>query len=162
MGIVMRNESTPGWQALMFWGGVLLVILQTERLFLLPEVAAAEPPTASLLAKTFFIGLGNDVLVAVGGIALALALAGLMTSILFIRQRARKIPAFSDAYRRNLIPVFMLIAVLLVCLVTADVGYYAYNHQHLDFVFFEFVEEFFHGVSEGTSSQAAEQTGAEL
>ena len=53
-------------------------------------------------------------------------------------------------------------AVLLVCISTADVGYYAYNHQHLDFVFFEFVEELFHGVSEGTTSQAAEQTGAEL
>jgi hypothetical protein len=162
MVAVMRNKSTPEWRALMFWGGVSLVILQAERLFLLPEVAAVEPPTASLLAKTFFMGLGNDVLVAVGGVALALALAGILTSILFIRQRTRTIPAFSDAYRRNLTPVFMLIAAFLVCLVTADVGYYAYNRQHLDFVFFEFVEEFFHGVGEGTSSQAAEQTGAEL
>jgi hypothetical protein len=162
MGIVMRNEHTPGWRTLMFWGGVLLVILQAERLFLLPEVAAAEPPTASLLTKTFFMGLSNDALVAMGGIALALTLAGILTSILFIRQQARTTPGFFDAYRQNLTPIFILIALLLACFVTADVGYYAYNRQHLDFVFFEFVEEFFHGLGDGTSSQAAEQTGAEL
>jgi hypothetical protein len=160
--VMMRNESTPLWRALVFWGGLLFLIQQAERLFLLRDVAATESPTASLLAKTFLMGLGNDLIVACVGIAAALVLAVILTSLLLVRPQARTRQGLSEAYRRNLTFVFVLMAVFLVCFSTADVCYYAYNHQHLDFVFFEFVDELFHGVSEGTTSQAAEQTGAEL
>lgn len=157
-----RHESTPLGRALVFWSGLLLAILQGERLFLLPEVAANETPTAGLLLKTVLMGSGNDLAVATGGVLLALSLGMFPAGAVAIWRSVRGAPGFAQAYRASLKGTCLLLAVLTVCVATADVCYYAYNHQHLDFVFFEYVDELFHGVKDGAASQAAEQTGAEL
>jgi hypothetical protein len=157
-----RSSLKPLWHALVFWGGSLLVVLQVERLFLLPEVAAVEPPTIGVLAKTFLVGSYNDLITMVGGTAFALFLAGIATGLLGIVRPIRTVQEWSDGYRRMLTPVFALILTAFVGILSVDIGYYFFNHQHLNFIFFEYVGDIVHGMSEGVTSQASEQTGAEL
>ncbi len=157
-----EQRSTSGWRALMFWGGLFLLILQAERFFLLREAIAADPPATSLLAKTILIGFGNDLFVALGGLGIAAGLAGLLASLRWLFRLGTATQSRFGIYRSSLTLMLAVVAVVLAMFSTADICYYAYNRQHLDFVFFEFVDELFHGVSQGTSSQAAEQTGAEL
>lgn len=162
MSIVIRSQGMPFGRTLVFWGGVLLAVLQGERLCLFPKVVGNESPPAGLLLKTFLMGLCNDLLVAVGGVAVAIVLAGLAACVFLISSRVRKRQGFIEVYRQLSIPILVLLTAVLMCISTADFGYYQYNHHHLDFVFFEYLDELFHGASEGSNSQAAEQTEAEL
>ncbi|HEY6084054.1 MAG TPA: sulfatase-like hydrolase/transferase [Nitrospira sp.] len=159
---ITRNESTPLGGALVFLSGLILAILQAERFFLLSEVATNDTPTAGLLAKTFFLGFVNDLSVAAGVAVIALCLALVPASMVALWGRIRTLQGFRVEYGKHLTRTFVLLTILLICLATADVCYYAYNHQHLDFVFFEYVDELFHGVTADGASQAATQTGAEL
>lgn len=152
----------PVWGVLIFWGVVFLLIQQAERLFLTAEVTAADPPTAGLLVNTFAAGLGNDLSVAVGGLGIAAFLAGLLTGLLLPTRSDRTSDGLLNLYSRCLAVWSFLIAVCLLAVSTADISYYSYNHRHLDFVFFEYIDELLHTTSPGTTSQAAEQTGAEL
>ncbi len=162
MSTAIRSQGMPFGRALVFWGGVLLAVLQGERLCLFPKVVGNESPSAGLLLKTFLMGLCNDLLVAVGGVVVAIVLAGLAACVFLISSRVRERQGFIEVYRQRLIPILVLLTGVLICISTADFGYYQYNHHHLDFVFFEYLDELFHGASEGSNSQAAEQTEAEL
>jgi hypothetical protein len=148
--------------SLLFWLGLFLVVLQAERLCLLPEVAAREPPSAGLLLWTLLAGLRND-LVVCGSIAgIALILASIPASLLKRRHGRQASRNFHQYWQLFFAAIGAVVTVALVCLTTADVGYYTYNHQHLDFVFFEYVDDLVHGVVDGAGSQAAEQTVAEI
>ncbi|WHZ15361.1 MAG: hypothetical protein OJF52_002205 [Nitrospira sp.] len=159
---MVRHQHMAVWDVLIFWGVVFLLIQQAERLFLTAEVMAADPPTAGLLVNTFAAGLGNDLSVAVGGLGIAAFLAGLLTGLLLPTRSDRTSNGLLNLYSRCLAVWSFLIAVCLLAVSTADISYYSYNHRHLDFVFFEYIDELLHTTSPGTTSQAAEQTGAEL
>ncbi|MER3418401.1 MAG: hypothetical protein C4343_04720, partial [Chloroflexota bacterium] len=50
-----------------------------------------------------------------------------------------------------------IVGVLLAGLLIIDVGYFTYNRQHLDFVFFEYLDELVQGGGDTGTSQAAQQ-----
>jgi hypothetical protein len=141
---------------------VFLLIQQAERLFLLPEATTIEWPTLGLLLKTLATGLMTDLVTTVGGMILAVVLAGLLSLPLALFVKREGTNRVVSAYRRGLMVSLGLVAVCLLAVSTADICYYGYNHQHLDFVFFEYVDEVLHAAHQDAPSQAAEQTSAEL
>ncbi len=145
---------------LVFWGVLFLLIQQGERLFLLPETAALEPPTASLLIKVFLTGLAADLVTATGGIALA-AILGVLLSIPV--SRLSKMAKRIGGYRAGLNVALAVVGSLLLVILIVDVGYYGFSQQHVNFVFFEYLDDLLHTSGNETgASQAAEQTVAEL
>jgi hypothetical protein len=56
-----------------------------------------------------------------------------------------------------------VVGALLLVILIVDVGYYGFSQQHLNFVFFEYLDDLLHTSGNQTgASQAAEQTAAEL
>ncbi|HET6676450.1 MAG TPA: LTA synthase family protein, partial [Nitrospiraceae bacterium] len=152
-------------QQLLFWWILFTVVQSAQRLFLLKEAAEQEAPSLALLAQTFLIGLRGDFIVA----TIALAMAALMGAVYFLawqgRAAWRKEPSpFPSAYRRGLRAGGLTLAGFLLILLFADMGYYGFNQQHLDFVFLEYVGDLVSRTPEigETHQQAAQQTGAEL
>src|SRR5574337_1685906 len=109
------------WHALAFWGGAMLLILQAERLLLLPEVATMEPPTPSLLAKAFFVGMCNDLLAIMAGIALALLVAGIATGVWRLYRPMPTVQQFCDEYRRMFIALCIFLLIALGAIVSVDI-----------------------------------------
>ena len=146
---------------LIFWGVVFLLIQQGERLFLVGRVAFTDPPSVGLLTKTLLNGLLADVVTTFWALVLAMALAVLF-SLPFVLCKQNGNVRFALGYYRGLVFALVLMALSLFVVSTVDVGYYRYNHQHVDFVFFEFVDDLLHSVQQEEISQATEQTTAEL
>jgi hypothetical protein len=147
---------------LVFWAGLLLLILQAERLFLFPETAALEPATAGLLMRVFVTGLVGDCFTVAIAITLAAILAVLVTVLVpFARRDDWK---WDGAFfRRGMEISLTLLASGLVVVLVIDVGYYGFSQQHINFVFFEYLDDLLHTSGNETgASQAAEQTAAEL
>ena len=69
-----------------------------------------------------------------------------------------------DHHKRGLIVSGSLVGCLFLVLLTADMGYYHYNQHHLDFVFFEYLDDLLTQATEMglMQGQAAQQTSAEL
>jgi membrane-anchored protein YejM (alkaline phosphatase superfamily) len=148
---------------LVFWGVLFLLIQQGERFFLLPETVALETPTASLLIKVFLTGLAADLVTATGGIVLAAILATLLSIPFALIAQRNRIAEWLAMCRRGMLVSLAVIAILLLAVLIADICYYTYSHHHLDFVFFEFMDELLFSPNEGTiQSQAGQQTSAEL
>lgn len=152
-------------RSLVFWWIFLLLIQQTERLFLLPEALAREVPPGSVLAKTLLTGLRADFITATIGVILAGLLAGAFGYLWSAVSSWRGVRVgFGTVLRRGIHCTSGFIGALILILLTVDMGYYHYNQQHLDFVFFEYVDDlivqaFETGIG---SSQAAQQTNAEV
>jgi hypothetical protein len=170
------DTNRPRWTyrlTLVFWWLFFVAIQQTERWFLLPEAWKLEQPETGQLAKTFWIGFRADLITATLCLLLALAigsLAGLALTIAAKRQ-AVSVPA-GVHHRRGLSGAGILVGLLLMTVLIVDMGYYGYNQQHLDFVFFEYLDDLLTqqnapvqaeaGNSATAPSQASQQTGAEL
>ncbi len=150
---------------LVFWWILFLLIQQTQRLFLLPEALAREVPPWGILMKTLLTGLQADLITATIGVILAAILAGgfgLLWST-GITWRGRTVER-GIVYRRALLCSSGFIGLLILILLTVDMGYYHFNQQHLNFVFFEYVDDLIVQALETgvASSQAAQQTNAEV
>ena len=149
----------------MFWWILFLLMQQVERLFLLPETLQLERPTVAAFTRTFVVGFQGDLIIATICILLAGVLAGVVGSVFPIRMGwSERIGGMRRRFRRGLAVFSVVLAVILMLLLTVDMGYFQYNRHHLDFVFFEYVDDLVTQVSEAGSntSQAAHQTGAEL
>ncbi len=150
---------------LVFWWILFLVVQQTERLFLLPEALAREVPPWDVLGKTLLAGFRADLITATIAVILAAFLAGGF-GLLWSTARAWRGMTVERGivYRRALLWSSGLIGFLILILLTVDMGYYHYNQQHLNFVFFEYVDDLIVQAQETgvTSSQAAQQTNAEI
>ena len=166
-----NNTGGSYRRTLVFWWMLFVVIQQAERFFLLPEAWALEEPPASLLAKTLLTGLRADLITATFGILLAAGLGGVLGLLLTVLTRYRDVPLPTGVcHRRGLTGASVLMGLLLMTLLTVDMGYYGYNQQHLNFVFFEYLDDLFAqqtGEAEAmetvaAASQATKQTGAEL
>ena len=153
-----------------FWWVLLFLVQGAERLFLVREAARVEPPSAGLLVQTLLTGAWADLMLATLGIVLALAAGGLVTAP-FALAWGRGGRARAGAwFRRALRVACWTVAVFYVLVLTVDMGYYGYNRQHLDTVFFEYVDEMLSRAPAATDDgaavtgtrQAVEQTRAEL
>ena len=130
-------------RVLVFWWMLFLVIQQAERLFLLPEAIASETPSLSLLAKVLATGLRADLITATIAVLLAALLAGLVGVV-----RASAVRWFGAITKRGAHPRALMrccgaVGVLLMVLLIVDMGYYGYNQQRLNFVFFEYLGDIF-------------------
>ena len=163
----MRSSGSPSWSTrhiLVFWWVLFLLAQQAERLFLLPDTMSVELPTAVILLKTLWTGFRADLIAASLAVLLAGTLAGGITAVTILFQKRHGPSANTSIYRPAFAASSVLIGLLLLSLLTVDMGYYRYNQQHLDFVFFEYLDDLFghSGDNSIPTVQAAQQTTAEI
>ncbi len=159
--------SVSDWsvkQRIVFWWGLLLLIQQVERWFLLPDVVNVEAPDWRVLIQTFTTGFRADLITSTIGILLSVLAAGLVSLVSWPLIGRRSESALSTSYGRALTVTGGVVGMLLVVLLLLDIGYYRYNQQRLNFVFFEYLGDLVTQWKETgiIGSQAAGQTGAEL
>jgi hypothetical protein len=156
---------------IVFWWLFFVAIQQAERWFLLPEAWRVEQPETGQLVKTLWIGFRADLITATFGILLALVIGGMAGLLLIVATRWRAVPTPAETHhRRGLFGAGILVGLLLMTVLIVDMGYYGFNQQHLDFVFFEYVDDLLTQQSAQTeaggaataASQASRQTSAEL
>lgn len=166
------NQSRWSYRAILtFWWCFFVTIQQAERWFLLPEAWKLEQPEIGQLATTLWIGLRADLIAASVGVLLTVILGGMMGLLLTLATHWSAVPIPSEAHhRRGLFSAALLIGLLLMAVLTIDMGYYGYHQQHLDFEFFEYADDWLaqQSAQPGTgdavtpASQASQQTSAEL
>jgi phosphoglycerol transferase MdoB-like AlkP superfamily enzyme len=152
-------------QSVVFWWLLFLAIQQVERFFLLPEVMAVEVPSAGVFVKTFATGLRADLITASIAVLMVFVFAGVVGTLWWAWMRWQCGPTQGvGEYRWVLIIAGTVMGLFLVVLLLVDIGYYHFNQQRLNFVFFEYVGDLVTQLTETglRGSQAAEQTGAEL
>ena len=151
-------------QTIIFWWVVFFLLQQTLRFVLMAGTPGREPASVPLLLHTLWFGFRGDLIVAtlmvLFGIGLAFAVACVMKLAPKGRPRAQR-PILSS---RVLTIVMSGMGVLLLTVLTVDMGYYYYNQHHLDFVFFEYlldlvIQTVDFGIHHGTNIR---QTNAEL
>jgi hypothetical protein len=151
-------------QRIVFWWVLFLVIQQVERWFLLPDVINAEAPSTVLLLQTFATGFRADLITSTITILVIAVLAGLLSLVWWPVTGGWRASALSKAYGRILSLAGSTVCLLLLLLLLLDMGYYRYNQQRLNFVFFEYLGDLLAQwkATGFIGSQAAGQTGAEL
>ena len=161
----MVNQYKP-WsfqKALVFWWILLFLIQQGERFFLLTDAIQVETPTGKDVGLMFFTGFRADLITSTILIVVLALLAGVIW--IFLRFLAK---CFDRSISRgNYTTIFMrasvVVCLLLFVFLIVDMGYYGHNQQHLDYVFFEYIENLLQPSQYAvTSNQAAFQTEAEL
>jgi sulfatase-like protein len=152
-------------QALILWWGLFLVIQQAERVFLIQQAWALETPTGGLFLKTLWTGLRADLISATFAVLIAVVVGLVLGTGLrvFSKTRGRQ-DTFRSCFQTGYLAASWCMAAVILSCLTIDVGYYRFNKQHLDFVFFEYVGDLVAQTSEIglDSAQAAQQTTAEL
>lgn len=158
----------PDWslrRVLLFWWGVFLVIQQAERIFLMHEAWSLEVPTGRLLLKMLWTGLRADLISATSAVLIAAIFGLAIGASLRVLSRLWESPGtFATWFRVGTIAASWFMAVFVVTCLTIDMGYYHFNKQHLDFVFFEYIGDLITQSNEIglDGAQAAQQTSAEL
>jgi phosphoglycerol transferase MdoB-like AlkP superfamily enzyme len=152
-------------QTIVFWWLLFLAIQQVERFFLLPDVMAVEAPSTGLLVNTLTTGFRADLITSTVAVLLVSLFAGVGGTLwrIWARWQGGHTQECAGCHRIFVV-AGTVTASLLVILLLVDIGYYRYNHQRLNFVFFEYVGDLLTQWKETglTGSQAAGQTGAEL
>ncbi len=152
-------------KSVLFWWILFVVIQMAERVFLLRDALEQETPTAALLLKTFLVGVRGDFITATCALVLGVAGAGVYTLIRHGLSGLRQSPRHVFLSFRPAVHVgCVLTGLLLFVLLCVDMGYYGFNHQHMDFVFLEYLGDLLApaATTEGTNVQAMQQTSAEL
>ncbi|HEX5550064.1 MAG TPA: LTA synthase family protein [Nitrospira sp.] len=151
-------------QRIVFWWVLFLVIQQVERWVLLPDVINAETPALGLLVQTFTTGFRADLITSTIVILVSVLAAGLVSLVLWPLTGRRREDTLSESYSRSLTVAGSVVGLLLMVLLLLDIGYYRFNQQRLNFVFFEYLGDLITQWKETgfIGSQAAGQTGAEL
>lgn len=145
------------------WGGLFLLIQQVERFFLFPTTVSIESPTIPLVTQILAAGFSQDTAVTTGALAVGSVLALSVGLVVFLFMRRRTVAATRRLFTNCLKASLGLIALTLTVIMMVDMSYYHFNHQRLNFVFFEYVADFLSAPVSGTQeSQAAQQTAAEL
>lgn len=152
-------------KTVIFWWILFVVMQMAERVFLLRDAFVQETPTPALLVKTLAVGVRGDFITATFALVLAVIVAAgwtlLRQGLTGQRPFAR---SFIVSFRPALHVSCLLFGLLLFVLLSIDMGYYAFNRQHMDFVFLEYVGDLFApaATTDQTNAQALKQTGAEL
>ena len=165
---MMRRWAESGAsirKSVLFWWILFVVIQMAERVFLLRDALDQETPTAALLLKTLLVGVRGDFITATFALVLGGIAAGLYA---LLRQGSGGLRHASRHFLASFRPAFhvgcLLAGLLLFVLLCVDMGYYGFNHQHMDFVFLEYIGDLLAPATttEGTNVQAMQQTSAEL
>ena len=129
---------------LVFWWGVCLVIQSAERMFLVATTITREPPTAATLATTLRAGFRADLMGAAGGIVIVVVLGLVIGAGLAIAKRRRKGQAVPGSpWKVGITVGAVVVALLMLAVATADMGYYRYSQRRVDTVFLESVIDVF-------------------
>ena len=150
---------------LVFWWGVWLAIQSAERVFLVATTVTSEPPTAATLAKTLGAGFRADLIGAAAGIVIAVVLGLVVGAGLAVARRWRPGRAVvGSPWKRGIAAAAVVVALLMLAVTTADMGYYRNSQQRLDRVFLEDVAGVFVQAADAqlTSSQVGRQTAVAL
>lgn len=150
---------------LVFWWGVCLVIQSAERLFLVATTIPHEPPTTATLATTLGAGFRADLMGAAGGIVIAVVLGLVIGAGLAIAKRRRKGHAVPGSpWKVGITVGAVVVALLILAVVTADMGYYRYRQRRVDRVFLESVIDVFSPPTRARLDRSLvdRQTGAQL
>ncbi len=126
-------------QTILFWWVVFVLLQQTLRFVQMAETPGREPASAPLLLQTLWFGFRGDLIIATFTVLLAIGLAFTVTSVMKLFARSRRRVDRPILSSRVLKIVMGGMGVVLLTLLTIDMGYYHYNQHHLDFVFFEYV-----------------------
>ena len=151
-------------QIILFWWVAFLLLQQTLRFVQMAETPGREPASAQLLLHTLWFGFRGDLIIATFTVLLAIGLSFAVSCVMKLFTIGRQRVARPILSSRVLKVVMGGMGVVLLTLLTIDMGYYHYNQHHLDFVFFEYVGDLIVqtkeiGIEHG---QAARQTQAEL
>jgi phosphoglycerol transferase MdoB-like AlkP superfamily enzyme len=155
---------------LVFWWILLFLVQGAERLFLLREAVRVEAPTPAVLGLTLLTGARADLILATLAVAIAALGAVVVAAPLALAARRGSAGRVAASFRSSLRAWCWAVAVVFLLVLTVDMGYYGYNRQHLDTVFFEYVEEMLPHAAVATpggetttgARQAIEQTRAEV
>jgi hypothetical protein len=150
---------------MVWWLGVFVVVQQAARMYLIREAWSRDPPDAALLIRTIWVGLRADLIMAAAGLLIAVLAAGLAWSVSTIVFRGEQHSVKAKEYStRSFLSVCWSLMVFLILCLTVDMGYYHYNTQHLDFVFFEYLDDLWaqEEVKDQQGVQATRQTYAEM
>ncbi len=147
----------------MGWGGAFLLIQQAERWFLFSTTLSFETSTLPLILQTLLSGVSQDLVVSAWVLAGSVLLAAVISPVVLLVSMPTDRGAIGHIYAKCLTRSSVFIALMLVALLTVDAGYYRFSHQHLNFVFFEYVADLWGDLAAGTpGSQAVRQTSAEI
>lgn len=123
-----------------------------------------EPASLPLLLYTLWFGLRGDLIVATSMVLFGIGLAFIVACVMSLFPKGRQGVHRPILSSRSLTIIMSGIGVILLTLLTVDMGYYHYNQHHLDFVFFEYlvdlaIQTIDFGIHHGTNIR---QTQAEL
>ncbi|MDA0737508.1 MAG: sulfatase-like hydrolase/transferase [Nitrospirae bacterium] len=149
---------------------LFLLLQQGQRGFLFSEALTIEVPDLEILLKTAMTGFRADAIVSTLAVGFAALLAWCYLALRNGWSDARRMLRDPDSFRGAFRTSSWMVGGALMLVLMVDMGYYHYAHTHLDFVFFEFIEDLIFPreqsgvVTENTPApnQALQQTGAEL
>ena len=160
--------SVKGW-ILLVWG--CYVLLQfVQRVLLMLATWDREPATVETLSTTLLVGGRGDLMAATYLLAVAAILASLYAAgRVLLRGRGGQ-PGFLSPWLQGFKWGAALCGGFLLVLLLIDFGYYHFNQQRLNFVFFEYLGDLIGGSqpshdqngSSHSSTQSVGQTSAEL
>jgi arylsulfatase A-like enzyme len=166
------RHRPPGWLlgTIVFWWVLFFLVQAAERIFLLREAASLELPSPGTLVATMLTGARGDLSVASLAVAIGLLGAALVTVPWALLASRGGWAGAARTFRRGLTAGCWTLGVLGLLLVTVDMAYYGHNRQHLDAVFFDYIDELVSRAPAATPNgeearggrQAVEQTRAEL
>lgn len=167
---IFRKALPSVLSLLLFWWGAVFLFQQIGRLFLLPETLTHDMPGIEVLAKTLETGIRADLVVATLGILCSAILTFLLLIPFLVTWLLGRQQTIASLTCRFLNVFGAGMAVIILLFLVVDMGYYAYSHQRLDFVFVDYLLDLFDQSKEPVglipsateSRQAVEQTQAEL
>lgn len=113
------------------------------------------------MAETLLMGFRGDLITASLVVGLSVIVGALLWGLVIgICWVGRRVPS-GEVFTLGLWRWFVCVGIFLLAFLLIDMGYYGYNHQHLDFVFFEYVDDLL-TPSPYPVNQAFQQTDAEL
>lgn len=165
-----KDTSHSFWHLFFFVWVLFLLFQQGQRFFLFSEALTIEVPLIETLITTSITGFRADIIISTLAIGFAAGLTWVYLSLRYgstnARTALRSHNRFTDVFRI----ISWLIGSTLMLILIVDMGYYHYAHTHLDFVFFEYIEDLLFprehlGEVEANTpapNQALQQTEAEL
>ena len=165
-----EHNSRSFWHLFIFVWILFLLFQQGQRLFLFSEALTIEMPLRETLITTSITGFRADIIISTLAAGFAAGLAWVYLSLRYGWSNTRIALRNPDRFINVFRAASWLIGSALMLLLTVDMGYYYYAHSHLDFVFFEYIEdllfprEHLGEVTANTTvtNQALRQTEAEL
>ena len=160
---IVRPECGSLVHVLVFWVGLFLLAQQVQRIVLFCWSSARGSSTIDLIGSTFAGAVWHDFLASIVEVGVVAVVALIVTVCVLPLARPRTLAQTGEIYRKSFMALLPAMAVLLLVALMVDMGYYRFSHRHLDFVFFEYVDDLWRATDEGTpGSQAAQQTSGEL